>query len=686
MIISLPEEEEYLQGVEEELKRQADRLMSQIYDLADDYREKARYLWEQQSEFDGYELIFNRLDIDRTVDAGEKTKEQFHRMLKMMDSPYFARIDFTAEGENTPMKVYIGKFAFWNMTSEYEVFDWRAPIAGMYYEFEYGDAYYEAPAGKVFGMVDCKRQYGIRHGSLEYALESSLRIEDELLKRELSKSSDHKMRDIVATIQKEQNRLVRNETAEVLIVQGVAGSGKTSIALHRIAYFLYRYRNEITADNFLIISPNGIFVDYISGVLPELGEENIKNIGAQDIAAAYLRGDLRTENLSLQAERFLEKKDEDWQERNRFKATSEFVRRLEEYIEYCDRCYFTVRDYAYEGGCIDSEFICRHYERRIALPVHTRLKEIADAMKEELRTRKSLGGYGTHKREIEEWLFSLYSHNDALSLYRAFYEWLEHKELFVLEEGGELEAADIYPLLYLKLYLEGSSKNEAIKYLIVDEMQDYTPIQYAVFNKLYPCKKTILGDFSQNVVPFVQTSLSFLEELYPTAQVMEIHKSYRSTKEIMEFAGKIRKDIIIETVDRHGDKPLLLFCRNKEEERARILELLKVDEALGGEGKRCILCKSHEQAKDWYRWLQEHVKEPEKLHLLDHDSEEFYNGTMISAISMAKGLEFDEVLIPDADDEQYCSEYDRGLLYVACTRAMHRLTLLYCGQPSRLLS
>ena len=678
MAVDMLEEKEFLQGLTVELKKAADKLLGRLGYHSDAYRENARYLWEHRSDFDEYEMLFNRLDMDRLVDAGEKTKEQFHRILKMLDSPYFARINFTQKEEPEPLKVYIGKFSFWDIKSEYEVFDWRAPIASMYYEFEHGDAYYDAPAGRVEGTVDCKRQYRIVRGILEYALESDLSISDEILQKELSQTSDHKMKDIVTTIQKEQNRLIRNELADVLIVQGVAGSGKTSVALHRIAYFLYRYRNEISSENFLIISPNGIFVDYISGVLPELGEENIRSIGMEDIAKACLPKELRMERLCGLADRFLTSQDKVWMERSAFKATAEFVHQLDAYLRYCDEHLFTAKDYAYEGGVIKADFIQRYYAKQTTFPVFARLQETAQAMVEEMKALKAKG-YGTHKKEALEWLTERLSGKDVISLYRGFWQYIGKEELFVWEEGGELESADIFPLIYVRLYLEGGPQNETIKYLLIDEMQDYTPIQYAVINKLYSCRKTILGDISQNVMPFVESSLDFLKEIYPAAEVIEMNKSYRSTYEIMEFAQGIRRNVAIEPVQRHGEKPVLVQCRDEEEEREKLRQLIAGDGDFCGKEKIGVICKTGIQAKELYEWLLEQSQNKEQLHLLDYDSEEFYDGVMVTSVAMSKGLEFDEVVIPDVDDINYCSEYDRGLLYVACTRAMHRLTLL-CGK------
>lgn len=686
MAVDLKEEGLYLEGLEAELRAEAEKLLEKLHYYSDAAGEHIRYYWESQSDFDGYEELFNQMALQQLVDSGEKSREQFKRIGKMMDSPYFARIDFLQDGEAQVMKAYIGKFSFWNMRSDYEVFDWRAPISSMYYEFEYGDAWYDAPDGKVFGEISLKRQYRIQKGILEHALESSIRIQDEVLQKALSGTSDHRMKDIVATIQKEQNRLIRNEKADVLIVQGVAGSGKTSIALHRIAYFLYRYKDEIASDNFLILSPNGIFVDYISDVLPELGEESVESIEMEDIASRYLPVDLRAERLCFQTERFQEMGDEAWMERNVFKGTAEFVGLLDEYLAYCDAHYFSAADYPYERGVVEGEFIRRNYARRVGMPVRARLREVAGIVEEEIRVqRKVKRGWGIHKKEIYEWLLSRFRHSDALGLYRDFYRHIGREALFVWEEGGELESADIFPLIYVKIYLEGAAVNSRIRYLIVDEMQDYTPIQYAVLNRLYPCRKTILGDFSQRVVPFVGSSMDFLKGLYPGAEVIEVYKSYRSTWEIMEFAKKIQGNIRLEPVERHGEAPRILRCGSVEEERERILEWIGEDAAAGGSVKLGIICKSYALAEELYQWLMGHAAERERLHLLTYDSEEFYDGVMVTAVSMSKGLEFDAVMVPDADRWNYCTAYDRGLLYVACTRAMHRLDLLYCGEVSEFL-
>lgn len=675
MAVNMQEEEEQLRGVEAELEKEAQRLLGNSQGHSDDYHELARYMWEHQTDFDEYELTFNRLHLDRIVESGEQAKAQLYRIVKMQDSPYFARIDFLQDGETVPMQVYIGRFSFWNLKSPYEIFDWRAPIAGMYYEFEDGAAQYEAPAGTITGSISCKRQYGIRRGKLEYALESSVSISDEILQQELAAPSGDRMKDIVTTIQKEQNRLIRNENAETLIIQGVAGSGKTSVALHRIAYFLYRYKNEISAEDFLIVSPNGIFVDYISEVLPELGEEPVRSIDMEEIAMRYfakaLPGRFRAERAGCRTERFLTASDAAWEERNRFKSTAAFVELLERFLQECDRTHFTAGDYRSDGGCVPESDIRRYYERLGALPLYPRLREMAGRIAEDIRAQ----GKRANKQEILEWLMENCRHADAMELYAEFYGWVGRKELYLWNPERELEEADVFPLLYVSLFLAGKPENGNIRYLVVDEMQDYTPVQYAVLDRLYPCRKTFLGDFSQKVIPFAEEGTDYLRRLYPEAEVESLYKSYRSSYEIMEFARQFAGDIRLEPVKRHGEAPEAVTCTDGKEEQARLLAAVRESAAGKTESRVGIICKTQAQAQELYCGLQKELKGDGKISLLTSDSKEFSAGVTVGAVALCKGLEFDSVLIPDA--QNYTSEYEKGLLYVACTRAMHRLTLLY---------
>lgn len=668
--MNLQEEKEHLHVGLKHLQAAAEK----VAHYSKSYHDSARYIWENQSEFDEYEAIFNKLLVDQVVDSGEQTKERLYQIIRMMDSPYFARIDFLIDGDLEPMRVYIGKFSFWDDTDEFEVFDWRAPISGMYYEYEYGNAHYDAPMGRIEGELVCKRQYKINRGILEYALESGISISDEILQQELAKNTDYKMKDIVVTIQKEQNKLIRDNSSDVLIIHGVAGSGKTSIALHRIAYFLYQYKGKITSKNFLIISPNSVFVDYIADVLPELGEENVRCITMDDIARKILGKEYNCERMDLQSERYLQReKNLDWKKRNHFKNSLEFLRQLDNYLLKCNKENFHVEDYPYEGGIVEAAYLRKCYNIREGLPVWERFQEIATLVSEDIRE--------VHKNDLFEWLMAKFEKNNVLQLYKHFYEYLGKEDSFCYEEKSEIESADIFPLVYIKMYLEGFTRESEIMHLIIDEMQDYSPVQYAVINKLYNCRKTILGDLCQNITPFVENHSEFLEELYPTAQFVEIYKSYRSTYEIMNYAEKIKENRNLEPIERHGSVPLEIAFENQLDEEAYLVSEIERAQADKKTGKLGIICKSAPQAETLFHTLSG----AGEVHLFTYDTDMFYDGVIVTSVPLSKGLEFDEVLIVDADQKNYYTEHDRNLLYVACTRAMHHLKLLYYGERSQFL-
>lgn len=672
--MNLQEEKEHLQTGLKSLQAAAEKLLEKVEHYSENYRDSARYIWENQSEFDEYEAIFNKLLVDQVVDSGEQTKEKLHQIIKMMDSPYFARIDFLMDGDTDPMQVYIGKFSFWDDAGEFEVFDWRAPISGMYYEYEYGNAHYDAPMGRIEGELVCKRQYKISRGVLEYALESGVGISDEILQQELAKNTDTKMKDIVVTIQREQNQLIRDSSSDILIIHGVAGSGKTSIALHRIAYFLYQYKGKLTSKNFLIISPNGVFVDYIADVLPELGEENVNCIAMDDIAGKILGKEYHCERMDLQSEQYLQREaDTDWKKRNQFKNSVEFLRLLDDYLLKCNKENFHAEDYSYGSGFVEAAYLQKCYNIREGLPVRERFQEIAALISGDIRE--------VHKNDLFEWLMSRFENNNVMQLYRHFYVYLEKTDYICYEDGMEIESADIFPLVYIKLYLEGFTREPEIMHLVIDEMQDYSPVQYAVIDKLYNCRKTILGDFCQNVVPFVENHSDFLKDIYPKAQYMEIYKSYRSTYEIMNYAGKIKKNQNLKPIERHGRKPMEIGFEKRSDEEAYLVSEIKRAQADKKMGKLGIICKSQPQAEALFLALSS----VNDVHLFTYDTDVFYDGIIVTSVSLSKGLEFDTVLIVDADQRNYCTEYDRNLLYVACTRAMHQLKLLYCGEKSRFL-
>ena len=643
--------------------------------LDQEYRDAKRYMAEYRNEMDSHEKLQNERLLDQTDRTGVFAVEARKKLEKLKESPYFARIDFVSDVEEEADTFYIGRFGF-SYCNEKLIFDWRAPISGMFYDYDIGRAGFEAPVGWIEGELTRKRQFKIQNGIMEYAIESSTNVQDEVLQKELAHTSDEKMKSIISTIQREQNVIIRNEKANTLIIQGVAGSGKTSIALHRIAFLLYRFKNQITAEDVTILSPNKVFADYISGVIPELGEEPICELSLQDIAANALE-----EIIAFEPEKNpLEHEDEAWAKRARFKSNLAFVGLLDQYICNMPERVFSMKDYTYQGHVVQAEWINERFKAYAKIPVKKRLTSVAGDIREQLRSMMGMWAEVPKANVIMKSLDKMLMIKDTFALYKDFYQYIDAQDMFELPEKKTLEWEDVFPFLYLMAAFEGIEENRSVKHLVIDEMQDYTPIQFAVLNMMYPCQKTILGDFGQVLNPCHLHSLDEIKRLYKDAEFVALNKSYRSTYEIMEFAKAICNQPSLEVVERHGERPKSIYSENMDSEIASVAALIKNFEE-GGNASLGIVVKTGADAKRFYELLsREH-----QVHLLSQDSTRFTNGVSITSIRMAKGLEFDEVIVPDADNRNYASDYDRNLLYIACTRAMHKLTLFYTGSPSPFL-
>lgn len=594
---------------------------------------------------------------------------------KIKDSPYFARIDFRLKDMDDESKYYIGRFAF-DYEDELIILDWRSPIASMFYDYEIGKAGYDAPIGWVDGEITRKRQFKIKNGKLEYALESSINIQDDILQKELSHTSDEKMKSIISTIQKEQNKIIRNDKADTLIIQGVAGSGKTSIVLHRIAFLLYRFKDKISANNVIILSPNKVFGDYISNVLPELGEEPLCELSFENIAEVQLD---RVINFESEKDP-LEINDAKWAERVRFKSTLDFVKLIDDYIKQMPNKIFIPKDYTFGSFTAKSDWIQSRFEAYNRYPVKKRLEKVAEDIHYKFESDNIMEEDLPKVKSILKSLNVMLTIKNTLTLYKDFFKQMNISNMFVMAAKKTLEWSDVYPFIYIHAAYEGIQEDKIIRHVVIDEMQDYTPIQYAVINLLFKCKKTILGDFGQLVNPNHAHTLDDMKQLYNDGELVMLNKSYRSTFEIINFAKKVQDISSLEPIERHGEEPALLKCNNEQDEinkiKTEIEEFKKSDNATLG-----IILKTDNDAKAVYDALREEYS----VHLISSESSSFTKGVSITSIKMSKGLEFDEVIVPSVNNKTYYSDYDRSLLYIACTRAMHKLKLAYTGELTQLI-
>ena len=484
------------------------------------------------------------------------------------------------------------------------------------------------------------------------------------------------MKSIIATIQKEQNRIIRNENAGTLLIQGVAGSGKTSIALHRVAYLLYRWKDRLTARNVTILSPNKAFGDYIANVLPELGEEPIAQISLADIARVQLEG-----IISFAPEQDpLETEDAAWAERTRYKSTLDFVKLMDNYLARMPETVFQASDYRYGNFCAAREWLRSRFAAYHRYPVKRRLELMADDIYDRWESENFRKEPLPKTKAILKGLTAMLKVKQSLALYQDFYRQTKIADKLALPAKDKLEWDDVYPFLYFHAAFAGLKQSQVIRHLVIDEMQDYTPVHYAVLNLLFNCQKTILGDFGQRINPNHLHTLNDLRELYGGAELLALHKSYRSTYEIISFARRIRNVAALDAVERHGEAPDLIHCRDRQEELERIKAKIAAFQNSGYVTLGIIL-KSNGAAKALYDDLRRDCE----LHLIAPDHAAFVNGVSVASVAMSKGLEFDQVIIAAANADTYAGESDRGLLYIACTRAMHQLSLTYTGQPSPLI-
>ena len=670
------QEKEYLKQIISFLKKVIGNTDASVKDHVDTLAEYKDYIWSNK-DIDPHEIRSMRESILNHFALGESVINKRKRLTKILAIPYFGRIDFLEKKENSKvMPIYIGIHTFYDPESRATlIHDWRAPVSSMFYDHELGEAGYRSPSGEIKGVISLKRQYRIRGGKMEFMIESALTVHDDILQKELSSNADDKMKNIVATIQREQNRIIRNEDIRTLIIQGVAGSGKTSIALHRIAYLLYTFRDSISSKDILIISPNKVFSDYISNVLPELGEETVPETSMEQILSGVLEHKYKYQTYFGLVNELLEKPSSSLIDRIAYKASFGFISELNKFILHIENTYFKAADVKLTKYItIPAPFIEEQYLRFNRYPIRRRFDAMADYMLDMLKIQYTFTVTTTGRNLLKKEIRLMFAGNNDIQVYKDFFKWTNNPGMFKMRKGHTLEYSDLAPLAYLHLALEGNGNQPfRVKHLLIDEMQDYSPIQYKVIQKLFPCRKTVLGDAGQSVNPYGSSTAETIQKSLTASEIMKLCKSYRSTFEITDFAQKIHPNAELEPVARHGEKPQILQFGSAVEELSGIMGLISTYrkseyKSLG------IICKTEQQARKMADMLKSYAND---ISFLSSQSSAFVQGIVITSAHMAKGLEFDEVIIPQTDERNYRSEIDKSMLYVAVTRAMHRLTLTF---------
>ena len=698
---------------EEQLKQAkeaADKKKSEIIEAKKDVRENTEHGITSLYTSDGFEALVELSQyINPVTDKIIDYEEEEHKILlleKMIKSPYFARIDFKFDDEDEFEKIYIGRSSLRkNSYQEMYVYDWRSPIASVFYRFMTGEAFYDAPCGRVTGELNLKRQYEIKNGILEYFFDSDVQIVDEFLRQLLSQNTTAKMKAIVETIQHEQDVVIRDMENDLLMVQGVAGSGKTSIALHRAAYLMYQgLQTKLSANNIMIISPNSIFEQYISNVLPELGEDNVISSVFEDILSELLNGrKIQSRNDFLENLIVNSKYKEISRNSIEFKTSSFFREILDQFLIDIPRQWIEFEDVYYEGKCVVSGQILKDkILGRPETPLGIKLEQLEDYILEQIFGTGKGRGHKEEKNLIKQEI-QKFIKIDIVELYKIlfsneayFYSLLQNsnpsqniKNIWKYTKEN-LEADSLYyddaiaiAYLYLKIY--GTNKYKNIKQVVIDEAQDYYPLQYEIFNLVFSnAKFTILGDMKQTLAK--KEDISFYEQIQKIlnkkkSSLIMLDKSFRCTNEILNFSLKfIEKSSQIKSFNRNGDSPKVYIADNSEIFIDEIVKEIKLCQEKGFQSI-CLICKTEKNST----YLFNKIKHKLDIQLIKNGSASDLQGVFILPVYMSKGLEFDTVLICDADSQNYHDEDDKNLLYVACTRALHKLSLFCENEVSPLI-
>jgi len=676
------DEKNYLAFVKGKIYNWIDELTQTTKKCSDEINDSQHYFVDAVHEMDNAEKASFQLSMDNAQASQEHAIERKEKAERLVASPYFGRVDFEADGAKEPNPIYIGISNF-DTQEKHLVYDWRAPISSLFYDYEKGKASFVAPAGETKGEITLKRQYRIRGGNMEYMFDSSLKINDDILQEALSHASSEKMKNIISTIQREQNAIIRDESHKIMLIQGVAGSGKTSIALHRVAYLLYRFKGELTANNVLILSPNKVFGNYISNVLPELGEENITEVEMEDLATMLLGDSCHFQSFYEQVDALSHTSDDSYIENIRFKATLDFAKKLDSFLLNFDKNNFEATDISVRNNqaYVDASRIQRLYTYSQGKSIAERIDSITYDVVDDLECQLDADLGRKQQTFIRQQIQGMFRDTRPFGAYASFLKSLGREDL-IPKSQKNLEYTDVFPFLYVKSFFEKIELPYPVKYLIIDEMQDYSPVQYMVLNKLFKCKMTILGDSNQAVNPYTSTTIDDIKEVFPSSFSIELLKSYRSTYEIMSFAQNIIPNSKLVMMERHGDVPEVKKMKNDTAFLRTMHTMFNDFRNNDSSSSLGVICKNQEEADKLHEKL---TAAGETIRLVNAQSKEFSNGIMVVSAHMAKGLEFDQVIVPNVDADSYTKEIDKYMLYVACTRAMHKLTLLYQGKLTQFL-
>ena len=667
------------------------------------YIEKRKYITEYIIDYRKKVIEEYRDDEDKVLEyfdheayVKEEAFKNIDKKLKeytiLKESPYFGKINFIEEGDS-PEEIYIGRFGLTREgTYEPVIVDWRAPIASLFYKGNVGESSYTSPSGEISADILSRKQLVIKNGELKGVFESAIDVKDEILQMVLTSNSSEKLKDIVMTIQEEQDEIIRAPKDKAVVVNGVAGSGKTTIALHRISYLLYNFRKQF-GDKVLILGPNDIFMDYINGVLPSLGEDGVDNMTFEAFAIKEIGINEPITEFSYYIEEAMKGNEEALKE-YKYKSSFEFVRKLDDSIEEMNENYFSLDSVKFFGEEIVSkdeirELFNKHYAY---MPLFRRSDKIKRILISKIKDKRDEYIWKLNK-EIQEKISALtedeliFEKNnldftrrlrireivrEVINARERLNECLNNEDTVSIYKKitntDNLGFMDLAGILYLMIKLNGKKTKKEYKHVVIDEAQDYNYIQFIVLKELTGAKSyTIVGDSNQRLIDTKEVpAMLKLNEILDNVMEFSLNKSYRSTQQIMEYASKFLDEEKIVPLVRSGESVLEEETENIEETIDTITSIIEDYEEEGLESIAVITKK-----KDELKNLSHRLKEKVKILTFDRNDIIYRGGKVLIPAYFAKGLEFDGVIILEDD-----TDTPNLVKYIMCTRALHRLSVI----------
>lgn len=657
--------------------------------------------------------------LDQQEASWKGSENLIHNINTLLNKPYFARIDFKENQKKET--IYIGSHSFIDK-DKFLIYDWRAPISSIYYDSNLGKASYQTPSGKQLVDVLLKRQFDIKKGKLINYFDTNEAVVDQKLLEALSNTASTKMKSIVTTIQKEQNTIIRDDKHELIFVQGVAGSGKTATILQRIAWLLYRYRNKIYSSQIILFSPNQLFNDYINQVLPELGEHNVVQTTYKQLLH-YKIPKIKLETIHEQYENNIKNKNTLF---NQIESSLSFFNAVKNYASLLNKKGIIFNDIKINNKIIFSkkeiENIYYSFNENYKLnnridatkellvkKLNEKVKKIAKNKQIEkqiqLLSQENINNICAEKQfknQDEQYKFIANQlalkalktahqkiiHNSFLNIKQQFIDflnkvpnflstiknnkesWFFHINYQLSKETLSIDLTTVFIFLYDLLIGKKGDKN--VKFIFIDEVQDYSSIQIAYLKYCYPkAKFTLLGDLNQTIFNYQDNNvlINDLKNIFANNSIktFKLQNTYRSTKQITNFSKDIleqNNDII--AFNRNGDKPIIKFNKGFDEQYNNLLNYLNENDNV------TIITKTLSESILIDNFLK---KQKVKHKLIKEEKQNLTKEHIVIPAFLAKGLEFNHVLVWNVNDNFSDNKKDRQLLYTICSRAMHKLIL-----------